>query len=93
MPFSEYKRHRGDRVRLHSRIPNVQGRRQVRHVALDTNFWKSFVHARLAVASAFICVRVPTGGGKTVMAAMRKAMPLFLAVAMAETAKASSAAM
>ena len=28
---------------------NVQGRRAVRHVIYDTNFWKSFVYSRLAV--------------------------------------------
>ncbi len=50
VPFSEYKRKRGDRVGLHWRIPNTTGRRQVRHVLIDTNFWKTFVHARLAVA-------------------------------------------
>ena len=49
-PFSEYNRKRGDRVGHHWRIPNVQGRRQVRYILLDTNYWKSFVHARLAVA-------------------------------------------
>jgi hypothetical protein len=48
-PFSEYKRKRGDRIGHHWRIPNVQGRRQVRYVLVDTNHWKSFVHARLAV--------------------------------------------
>jgi hypothetical protein len=26
------------------------GRRAVRHALYDTNFWKSFIHARLAVA-------------------------------------------
>jgi hypothetical protein len=31
------------------RMPNVHGKRTVRHVVFDTNFWKSFVHARLAV--------------------------------------------
>jgi len=50
IPFSEYKRKRGDRVGLHWRIPNTVGRRQVRHALIDTNYWKSFVHARLAVA-------------------------------------------
>jgi len=50
IPFSEYKRRRGDRVGLHWRIPNTIGKRQVRHVLTDTNYWKSFVHARLAVA-------------------------------------------
>jgi len=50
VPFSEYKRKRGDRVGLHWRIPNTIGRRQVRHALIDTNYWKTFVHARLTVA-------------------------------------------
>lgn len=50
IPFSEYKRKSGDRVGLNWRIPNVRGKRAVRHVVFDTNWWKSFVHARLAVA-------------------------------------------
>jgi len=49
MPFVEYKRKRGDRVGFNWRIPNVHGRRAIRHVIFDSNFWKSFVHARLAV--------------------------------------------
>jgi hypothetical protein len=49
-PFSEYQRKRGDRVGLHWRVPNTTGRRQVRHVLIDVNYWKTFVHARLAVA-------------------------------------------
>jgi len=35
-------------VGLNWRIPKA-GRRAVRHVVYDTNFWKSAVHARLAV--------------------------------------------
>ncbi|MBN1436195.1 MAG: phage terminase large subunit family protein [Sedimentisphaerales bacterium] len=50
MPFSEYRRKRGDRVGHHWRIPNTTGRRAIRHVLIDTNYWKSFIHARLAVA-------------------------------------------
>ncbi|MCL4196219.1 MAG: phage terminase large subunit family protein [Phycisphaerales bacterium] len=49
IPFSEYKRKRGDRVGLNWRIPVITGKRAVRHVVFDTNYWKSFVHARLAV--------------------------------------------
>lgn len=49
IPFSEYKRKVGDRVGHNWRIPNVQGKRQVRHVLFDTNYWKSFIYARLAV--------------------------------------------
>jgi len=48
-PFAEYKRKCGDRVGFNWRIPNVQGRRAIRHVLFDSNFWKSFIHARLAV--------------------------------------------
>jgi len=50
VPFSEYRRKRGDRVGHHWRIPVTTGKRQVRHVLIDTNYWKSFVHARLAVS-------------------------------------------
>ncbi len=46
-PMSEYKRAVGDRVGLNWRMPNVRGKRAVRHVVYDTNFWKSFVAARL----------------------------------------------
>lgn len=49
-PFSDYKRKPGDRLGMNWRIPAVQGKRAVRHVTFDTNFWKSFVHSRLAVA-------------------------------------------
>lgn len=49
IPFSDYKRKRGDRLGHNWRIPSVVGRRSVRHVLYDTNFWKSFIHARLAV--------------------------------------------
>jgi len=48
-PFSEYKRRPGDRIGLNWRIPNVHGKRAVRHVIFDANFWKSFTHARFAV--------------------------------------------
>ncbi len=48
-PFSDYKPHKGDRTGLHWRIPNLQGKRAVRYALIDTNYWKSFVHARLAV--------------------------------------------
>ena len=48
-PFSEYKRQRGDRLGHNWRIPSIVGKRTARHVAFDANYWKSFVHARLAV--------------------------------------------
>ncbi len=48
-PYSDYKRRPGDRIGHNWRIPNVQGKRAVRHVLFDTNYWKSFVYTRLAV--------------------------------------------
>ena len=48
-PFGEYKPKRGDRIGLHWRIPGVQGKRAIRYALIDTNYWKTFVHARLAV--------------------------------------------
>ena len=50
LPYSEYKRRPGDRVGLNWRIPNVRGKRAVRHVLFDANYWKSFIQARFAVA-------------------------------------------
>lgn len=49
-PMAEYDRRPGERVGNHWRMPAVEGGRQVRHVAFDANFYKSFIHARLAVA-------------------------------------------
>ena len=46
-PMSEYKRTAGDRVGHNWRIPNIRGKRAVRHVVFDTNYWKSFVASRL----------------------------------------------
>lgn len=48
--LNDYQQKPGDRCGLNWRIPNVQGRRAVRYCVYDTNFWKSFVYARLAVA-------------------------------------------
>ena len=48
-PMTEYRKQPGDRLGFNWMIPNVAGRRAIRHVIFDSNFWKSFVHARLAV--------------------------------------------
>ena len=50
-PLSQYQKKRGERLDRDYmwHIPKGQNR-QVRHVAWDTNWWKSFTHARLAVA-------------------------------------------
>jgi hypothetical protein len=49
IPFSDKPTHRGDRIGRHWRIPSQSGVRGIRHVLIDTNFWKSFIHSRLAV--------------------------------------------
>ncbi len=49
-PFSEYRKKRGDRVGHNWRVPSITGKRAVRHVVYDTNFWKTFVYNRLSVA-------------------------------------------
>ena len=48
--FGEFKKQRGERVGLHWKLPNVRGRRQVRYVLYDTNFWKTFLAVRLKTA-------------------------------------------
>ena len=47
-PISSYKKKTGDKIGYNWMMPLVKGRREVRHVVFDTNFWKSFVHARLS---------------------------------------------
>jgi len=49
LPFSEYRRRPGDQVGHNWRVPGAKGRNMPRHVLFDTNYWKSFLHARLAV--------------------------------------------
>ena len=48
--FAEYKRRKGDLYGHYWRVPAVHGTRELRTVHIDTNYWKSFVHTRLAVA-------------------------------------------
>lgn len=50
VPMREWNRKPGDRVGLNWRMPTAESRRAIRHVIFDTNFWKSFVHSRLATA-------------------------------------------
>ncbi|HNX25943.1 MAG TPA: phage terminase large subunit family protein [Phycisphaerae bacterium] len=49
-PFSEYRRQPGEIAGLHWRMPSIQGKRKIRHLLVDINYWKSFVHTRLGVA-------------------------------------------
>ena len=48
-PMTKYRKQQGDRLGFNWMIPNVAGKRAIRHVIYDTNYWKSFIHARLAV--------------------------------------------
>jgi phage terminase large subunit GpA-like protein len=50
-PMAEYKRKRGEQLGHNWRLPSVAGKRAVRHVVFDSNYWKSFVQARLAIAA------------------------------------------
>jgi hypothetical protein len=47
-PLNDKQHRKGDRIGLNWRQPRVANRREVRHVVFDPNFYKSFVHSRLA---------------------------------------------
>lgn len=47
--MTEYKKKRGERLGFNWFMPAIAGKRAIRHVVFDTNFWKSFVHSRLSV--------------------------------------------
>ncbi len=49
-PISEHARHRGDRMGHHWRIRSVTRKRVLRHVEINTNFWRSLMHERVATA-------------------------------------------
>ena len=48
-PMTEYRKQPGDKLGFNWMMPSVKGKRAIRHVIFDSNFWKSFIHARLAV--------------------------------------------
>ena len=49
-PMTEYKKKPGERLGFNWYVPVVSGKRAIRYVIYDTNFWKSFIHSRLSVA-------------------------------------------
>ena len=50
-PMAQYTRKRGEKLTAHWYMPAAQrGEGAVRHLLVDTNYWKTFLHARLAVA-------------------------------------------
>ena len=48
-PMSEYQRRRGETLGHHWYRPNVRRTGEFPHVAADVNYWKSWVHAALAI--------------------------------------------
>ena len=46
--FNEYQKKKGERNGYNWRIPSVKGKRVVRHILFDSNFWKSFLQARFS---------------------------------------------
>lgn len=55
-PMNEYKKKKGEKLGHNWYLPTIKDRRTIRHVAYDTNYWKSFLHGRLCV---------PKGGTST----------------------------
>lgn len=49
-PFREYRPAPGERLGLNWFIPNLNGKRAVRHILFDANYWKTFVQTRLKVS-------------------------------------------
>lgn len=49
-PMSEWQKQQGDRLGINWRLRNMEAQRAVRGVLYDTNFWKSFLMARLGTA-------------------------------------------
>lgn len=48
-PMTEYRKQQGDKLGFNWMMPSVKGKRAIRHVIFDSNFWKTFIHARLSV--------------------------------------------
>jgi len=51
-PMSEYRRKPGERIGHFWWMPSVKGTHQGRHVRPDTNYWKTFIHLRLATGAS-----------------------------------------
>lgn len=49
-PMTSYKRRPGERHGHHWYVPNTRGTAELPTVTIDTNWWKSYVHAALATA-------------------------------------------
>lgn len=49
-PWSDRKKRRGERYGHHWRISSAVGKKSIRRLLIDTNYWKSFLFARLGTA-------------------------------------------
>lgn len=47
-PYDEYRQESGRKIGHHWQLPPVKKTKQLRHVLIDTNYWKTFCHQRLA---------------------------------------------
>jgi hypothetical protein len=50
-PISEFDRKRGDRIGYYWWVPKLSGKRVLRHIEVDANYWKSFIHERIGAAT------------------------------------------
>lgn len=50
-PMAAYQRHPGEKYGWHWYMPNVNRTNEFKHVLIDTNHWKTFIHSRFAVAA------------------------------------------
>jgi hypothetical protein len=51
IPMTQYRRKPGERYGHHWYMPTTKGTREFQHIAVDVNYWKSFVHRCLATAA------------------------------------------
>ena len=73
VPCSLYPFRQGERVGLNWPMPAIRGKRAARHVIVDVNYWKSFVHSRLAVAKGNAgCLLLFGKAGKKAPAALHR---------------------
>jgi phage terminase large subunit GpA len=49
-PMTERKKQKGERLGHHYFIPSVKGKRVIRYVVYDTNYWKTFIRSRFLVS-------------------------------------------
>ena len=49
-PYEQYTAKEGERIGDHWMMPTIKNKRAVRHLLIDTNYWKTSVHAGLNVS-------------------------------------------